>query len=72
MSDVKTLFASKTFWGALVAVLAGALSLFGYQLGAADQAELINALSGIAAAAGGLLAIYGRIVASKRIGSGGQ
>ena len=72
MSDVKTLFASKTFWGAFVAVLAGALSLFGYQLGAADQAELINALSGIAAAAGGLLAIYGRFVASKRIGGGGQ
>ena len=70
MSDVKTLFASKTFWGACVAVLAGALSLFGYQLAAEDQAELVNAVSGIGAAAGGLVAIYGRIVASKRIGGG--
>jgi hypothetical protein len=68
MSEVKSLFSSKTFWGAFVAVLAGALSLFGYELAAADQAELVNAISGIAAAAGGLLAIYGRIVASKRIG----
>ena len=70
MSEVKTLLASKTFWGAFVAVLAGALSLFGYQLAAEDQAQLVNAVSGIAAAAGGVVAIYGRIVASKRIGAG--
>jgi hypothetical protein len=70
MSDMKTLFSSKTFWGALVAVLAGASSLFGYQLAAEDQAEIVNAVSGIAAAAGGLVAIYGRVVASKRIGRG--
>ena len=68
MSDVKSLFASKTFWGAFVAMIAGALSLFGYQLGAGDQAELIEAASGIAATTGGLVAIYGRVVASKRIG----
>jgi CDP-diglyceride synthetase len=70
MSDVKSLFASKTVWGAVIAILAGALSLFGYQLDAGDQAELINIASGIAATAGGLIAIFGRIVASKRIGSG--
>ena len=70
MSEVKTLLSSKTFWGAFVAVLAGALSLFGYQLAAEDQAQLVNAVSGIAAALGGLVAIYGRIVASKRIGAG--
>ncbi len=70
MSEVKTLFSSKTFWGAFVAVLAGALPLLGYQIGAADQAELINSVSGLASAAGGLFAIYGRIVASKRIGGG--
>jgi hypothetical protein len=68
MSEVKSLFASKTIWGAFIAIIAGVLSLFGYQLGAADQAELINAASGIAAAVGGLLAVYGRVVASKRIG----
>ncbi|HXV24168.1 MAG TPA: hypothetical protein VED46_07905 [Alphaproteobacteria bacterium] len=70
MSEFKTLFSSKTFWGAFVAILAGALSLFGYHLGEADQVELINSISGVAAAVGGLIAIYGRIVASKRIGSG--
>jgi hypothetical protein len=70
MSEFKTLFSSKTFWGAFVAILAGALSLFGYHLAEADQVELINSISGLAASAGGLIAIYGRIVASKRIGSG--
>ena len=69
MSEVKSLFASKTFWGAFVAMIAGVLSLFGYQLGAGDQAEIVQAASGIAAALGGLIAIYGRLVASKRIGS---
>ena len=53
----------------LVAMIAGVLSLFGYQLGAGDQAEIVQAASGIAAALGGLIAIYGRLVASKRIGS---
>jgi hypothetical protein len=71
MSEFKTLLSSKTFWGALVAVLASALSLFGYQLGASEQSELIAIGTSVAGAAGGLFAIYGRIVASKRIGSGG-
>ena len=68
MSEAKTLLSSKTFWGAFVAMVAGALSLFGYHISAGDQAELINSVSGLAGAAGGLFAIYGRIVASKRIG----
>jgi|GraSoiStandDraft_10_1057309.scaffolds.fasta_scaffold217746_2 threonine/homoserine efflux transporter RhtA len=71
MSEFKTLLSSKTFWGALVAVLASVLSLFGYQIGVAEQSELISIGTGFAGAAGGLFAIYGRIVASKRIGSGG-
>ena len=70
MSDMKTLFSSKTFWGALVAVLAGASSLFGYQLAAEDQAEIVNAVSGIAAAARASGALLAWLVASKRIGRG--
>ena len=69
MTDVKSLFASKTIWGAVIALLAGALSLLGYQLAPADQSELVNLVSGLAAAVGGGIAIYGRVVASKRISS---
>ncbi len=67
MTDVKSLFASKTIWGAVIALLAGGLSLLGYQLAPADQAELVNLASGLGAALGGAVAIYGRVVASKRI-----
>jgi hypothetical protein len=68
MSEVKSLLSSKTFWGAVVAVLAGGLSLIGYEFGPADQVEIVNLASGLGAALGGVIAIYGRIVASKRIG----
>ena len=71
MPEFKTLLSSKTFWGALVAILASVLSLFGYQVGLSEQSELISIGTSVAGAVGGLFAIYGRIVASKRIGSGG-
>jgi threonine/homoserine efflux transporter RhtA len=70
MSEFKTLLSSKTFWGALVAVVASVLSFFGYQVGATEQSELITIGTSVAGSAGGLFAIYGRIVASKRIGGG--
>ena len=57
MTDAKSLLASKTIWGALIALLAGALSLLGYQLAPADQAELVNLASGLGAAVGGAVAI---------------
>ena len=53
MSEFKTLLSSKTFWGALVAVLASVLSLFGYQIGVAEQSELISIGTGFAGAAAG-------------------
>ena len=68
MDGVKSLFASKTFWGGLIAVVAGILGFFGYQLGSEDQAAIIEAGSAIAAAVGGVIAIWGRVKASKKIG----
>ena len=67
MDDFKSLFASKTFWGGVIAVLAGVLGFFGYELGGPDQAALIEAGSAIAASVGGVIAIIGRIKASKII-----
>ena len=68
MDDFKSLFASRTFWGGVIAVLAGVLGFFGYELGGPDQAALIEAGSAIAASVGGVIAIIGRIKASKKIG----
>jgi hypothetical protein len=68
MDEVKSIFLSRTFWGALASVAAGLLALFGYELGAADREGLVEAVSGLGATLGGLVAIWGRVKASKRIG----
>ena len=67
MDDFKSLFASRTFWGGALAVVAGILGFFGYQIGGPDQAALIEAGSAIAASVGGVIAIWGRVKASKII-----
>lgn len=67
MDDFKNLFASKTFWGGVIAVLAGILGVFGYTLAADDQAALIDGGAAVAAAIGGGIAIWGRIRATKKI-----
>lgn len=68
MEGLKGMFKSKTVWGGAIAALAGVLGIFGYQLEAADQATLAEAISNGAALVGGLLAIYGRVKATKKIG----
>ncbi|MBO9419170.1 hypothetical protein J7481_06660 [Labrenzia sp. R4_2] len=75
MTETKSLFCSKTFWGAAVAVLGALAGLFGLEMSAADQAELTslaNQLLGIwdslVVIAGALLAIYGRVTARQKIG----
>lgn len=68
MDGIKNLFASKTVWGGIAALLAGVVGLLGYNIGAEDQASLVELGTGIAAAVGGIVAIVGRVVASKRIG----
>lgn len=70
MEDFKGMFASKTVWGGIVALLAGVLGLLGYTVNAADQATLIEMATAVAASVGGVIAIYGRVKASKKIGKG--
>ena len=67
MHEFKSFILSKTFWGAAVALTSAALTLSHYTLTPADAAQAVDLLSGIAGAAGSLLAIYGRVVASKKI-----
>lgn len=75
MSTTKALLASRTFWGAVVAGLSGLLSLWGRDIAPADQAELVETAATLAAMAGSIVAVWGRVTASKRIGglvSGGE
>lgn len=67
MYDEKPWYASKTIWGALVALLSQ-LSLFlGVEITAGDQAEILTAGLQIVGGLGALYAVYGRIVADSEI-----
>ena len=68
MEDFKSIFSSKTVWGAIIAIVAGIAGIFGYSIGAEDQAQLAEIGVSVASMAGGLIAIFGRVKASKKIG----
>lgn len=68
LTDYKSVFASKGVWGGLIAVAAGLLAVLGYSISPADQALLVNLVAGVVSTIGGILAIIGRIRATKRIG----
>ncbi len=69
MGEFKSLVESRTFWGAVVALIGSALSLGHYTLSASDAAQAVDLISGIAGALGSLLAIAGRVMASRQIGT---
>jgi uncharacterized membrane protein len=68
MNGNKAWYLSKTVWGALIAVAASVLHAAGIELGSEAQNELADVAVTIAGAAGGLLAVYGRMVAENGIG----
>lgn len=61
MDGTKSLFTSKTFWGAIISIAAVGLKFFGIELSDGGFAEDIVALIGA------LLAVYGRVKAVKKI-----
>ena len=67
MNDVKSFVASKTIWGAGIAILPQLLSLFGLEISAADAEGIVSHVDAVVTAVGGLLAIYGRVTAKKAI-----
>lgn len=68
MSDVKGFLQSKTIQAAILALGAGVAGLLGYSFSDADQAQVIELAASIAGIVGSVGAIWGRIVASKKIG----
>lgn len=67
MDETKPWYQSRAIIGALVAILAGLLSLFGIDLSDIDQAELTTLAMNLFAIGGGLLAFYGRVKATKQV-----
>lgn len=68
MRELKSIFASKTVWGAVVAAAPAVSGMFGITITGADVMEASRHLDSIVTAGGALLAIYGRITARSRIG----
>lgn len=67
MDETKSWYMSKTVWGGLIAVAAGAAGAFGYTIAPDDQAQIVDAVVVVATVIGGLLAVFGRVKASKAV-----
>lgn len=67
MDETKSWYMSKTVWGGLIAVAAGAAGAFGYTVAPDDQAQIVDAAVVVATLVGGLLSVFGRVMASKAV-----
>ncbi|WP_438749445.1 hypothetical protein [Pararhizobium sp. O133] len=67
MNELKNWYLSKTVWGGLVAILASCGNLFGLDIAPEDQSGVVDGLTTLVAAVGGLVAIWGRISARTRL-----
>lgn len=67
MPDTKNWYESKAVWGGIVAAGASLAGLIGLDLPDGSTADLVEALTALAGAIGGILAVYGRISAEKRL-----
>lgn len=67
--ETKPWWASKTIWGGLIAVASAIAGLFGFDFGADLQQQTLDLLTQAFALIGGLLAIWGRVVAKTPIGA---
>lgn len=68
MNTQKPWYLSKGVWGGIVAALAGLGSLFGLHIPEGEVQGIADAIISLLAAGGGLFAVYGRIVATDKVG----
>ncbi|WP_299558751.1 hypothetical protein [uncultured Sulfitobacter sp.] len=68
LNETKSIFASKTIWGAGIALVGAGVNVMGYTVTPADQAQIVEAVAAMMTAGGSLLAVIGRVRATKAIG----
>lgn len=68
MENSKPWYLSRTVWASLVTVAAAVGGLMGMSIGASDQALMSEALLQIVTAVGGIIAVFGRLSATDKIG----
>ncbi|MCD2181004.1 hypothetical protein [Rhizobium sp. GN54] len=66
-TETKVWYLSRTVWGGILAIAASVLNLAGTEISGADQAELADKMTALMAAAGGIVAVAGRLAASRRL-----
>lgn len=66
-ATTKKWYESKTIWGGIIALLGAAAGAFGYAVDADTQASIVDLVTVAGTALGGLLAIFGRVKASKKV-----
>lgn len=67
LTGKKSKLASKTVWGGAAALLAPIVAALGYQIASVDAAGVIDLGTQIVGAIGGLVAIVGRVTATKAL-----
>lgn len=68
MIETKSWYQSKSALGAIVAVVAMVAGFIGYQVTPEAQAQIVNMVFDAVALVGAVVALFGRITATKRIG----
>ena len=68
MEDNKAWYQSSGVWGGIVTLGAAIAGGFGIVVDEGSQKELVGYLVALGTAVGGVLALYGRVTANKKIG----
>jgi hypothetical protein len=68
MTASKPWYLSRTIWASLVTILAAAMGLMGISGAGIDDAALTDAVLQAVTALAGLIALFGRLLATDRIG----
>ena len=67
MEETKKWYMSKSVWGGIIAVAAAVAGAFGFTIGADEQNILAESAVAVAGVVGAVLAVVGRVKASKKI-----
>lgn len=65
--ETKKWYQSKAVWGGIVAILSGLAGLVGVNVDEQTQEDITNIIIEASSIIGGVLAIYGRMQADKRV-----
>lgn len=66
-NETKSILASRTVWAGILAAAAGIAQVYGYEFTADTQENILNIITGVAGCIGGVGAVFGRVVAKKKI-----